>query len=142
MTDVDTITFFEKHNKDLLPLELSVHTFQYKKLRSKSIFINVDSLSDRCCVLRDSSICIIHNIVQVGNSHYLIIKKFEIVEDFYDVGIPSLLIGMFKCSLLNNNFSVVLIHEVKAKCYLMPCWTVNDGESSDCSIIENNEPIA
>jgi len=105
------------------------------------MFINVDSLSNRCCILHDLSVCIIHNIFEMDNIYYLVIKKFEIVEDFYDVGIPSSLIGVFKCSALSNNFNVVSLNQVKAKCYLMPCWTITDDEDSDPNIIEADEFI-
>jgi len=136
------IKFFGKHNKGPLLSEFSIGISQYKKLKNKCIYINVDSLSDRCCILRDSSVCIIHNILEKENSHYFVITKFGIIEDFYDVGISSSLIGVLKCSALCNNFNIVSINEVKAKCYLTPCWTVNDGEASDSSTIETDEPIA
>jgi len=112
----DKIKFFGKHNEGPLPLKLLVDISQYKKLQNKYIYINVDSLSDRCCVLRDSSVCIIHNILEKENLSYFVIKKFEIVEDFYDVGISSSLIDVFKCSALCNNFNIISINEVKAKC--------------------------
>lgn len=69
------------------------------------------------------------------------IKKFGI-EDFYDVDISSSLIDVFKCSALCNNFNIISINEVKAKCYLTPYWAINDGEDSDSSIIDSDEPIA
>lgn len=135
--DMNTIKLFGRHTEGPLPLGFLVRGFQYKKLNTKSMFISVDFLSDRCCILRDSSICIVHNIFEMDNSHYLVVKKFELVEDFYDVGIPSSLIGIFKCSVLCNEFNVVSINDVKSKCYLMPCWTVHDDESSEFSIIES-----
>jgi len=71
-----------------------------------------------------------------------VITKFEIVEDFYDVGVLSSLSEIFKCSALCNDFSIVSISDVKAKCYLKPCWIINNDEGSDSSIIETDESIA
>jgi len=81
-----------------------------------------------------SSLCFIHNIFEHENVHYLVITKFEIVEDFYDVGIPSSLIDMFQCSAMRNELSFISINEVKAKCYLSPYWIINNDEGSDSSI--------
>jgi len=64
-TNTDVIKVFGKYNKGPLSLGLSVHNFQYKKLQNKCMFINVNSLSDRCCILRDLSICIVHNIFEL-----------------------------------------------------------------------------
>jgi len=139
LVDNNILKVFQRHNEGPLPFRF--HGFQYKKLKTTSMFINVDSLSNRCCILHDLSVCIIHNIFEMDNIYYLVIKKFEIVEDFYDVGIPSSLIGVFKCSALSNNFNVVSLNEVKAKCYLMPCWTITDDEDSDPNIIEADEFI-
>lgn len=107
----DTIKVYRRHNEGPLPLGLSVYGFQYKKLQTRSIFINVDSLGNRCCILCDSSVCIVHNILKIDNSYNLVIKKFEIVEDFYDIGILSSSIGIFKCFAMCNNFSVISINE-------------------------------
>lgn len=91
----NTIKLFGRHNKGPLSLGFSMHGFQYKKLKTRSIFISVDSLSDRCCILRDLSVCIVHNIFQMDNLNYLVVKKFEIVEDLYDVGVSPLHLSVF-----------------------------------------------
>lgn len=84
--DTDTIKFFGRHNECPLPLGFSVHSFQYKKLKIKSIFISIDSLSDRCCILRDLSVCIVHNIFEINNLYYLLVKTFEIVRLDLEIG--------------------------------------------------------
>lgn len=141
LIDTNIIKLFGRHNKGPLPLEFLSHNSQYKKLKTRNMYINVDSLSDRCCILCDLSVCIVYNILEIDNLHYFVLRKFELVEDFYDVGIPSSFIGIFKCSVLCNNFKIVSINEVKAKCYLMPYWSINDDEGSDCSASETNEII-
>lgn len=141
LTDADRIKLFDRHNEGPLPVGFSLHGSQYKRLQTTTMFLGINSLGDKCCILNDLSVCIIRNIFVNHNSYFLVINKFEIVEDFYDVGIPSSSIGIYKCFALCTDLSVVSFNDVKAKCYLMPCWTVDNDEGSDSSIIEGDEPI-
>lgn len=136
------IKVFGRHDKGPVPQALSC-VIQYKKIRinCNSMFINIDSLGDRC-ILHDSSVCIVRNILEIDNLYYLVINKFEIADDYYNVGISSSLIGIFTCSALSKDFNVIPLHEVKSKCYIMPCWKINNDEDSDCSsIIEGDRPM-
>lgn len=53
----------------------------------------------------------------MNNTYYLIINKFQIMEDFYDVGIPSSKLGVFVCSVLSEDCTVVDLSKIKGKCY-------------------------
>lgn len=140
-SNVDAVKVFGRHSSGPFPVQLSSHCVQYKKLQTKNFFLNVDSLGDRCIVLINSSICIVLNIVQMENIYYLIINKFQIVEDFYNVAISSSRLGVFICSALSDDCTVVDLNKVKGKCYLMPCWKVQNDNDSDVTDREENEPI-
>jgi len=97
----DSIKVFRRHNNGLLP-EIFSSRVQYKKLQTKNFFINADSLCDRCVILTDGSVCIVRNIIVVYNVYYLVLNKFQIVEDLYNVAIPSSALGVYVCSALNG----------------------------------------
>lgn len=124
-----------------LPVNLSYKKCcQYKKLQTEIMFLSITSLGDKCCILNDGSICIILNIVDKENKIHLVIQKFVIVEDFYDIGISSSKINIFKCSALAGNICIITISDLKGKCYLMPYWKTMSGEdSSDSSYLSNLE---
>lgn len=77
---------------------------------------------NNCCILNDLSICIIVNCVQVQDNPYLIVKKFTNVENFYDVGIDSAFVGIYKCNKLSDNIYIVPLLNVMNKCYVVPFW--------------------
>jgi hypothetical protein len=139
----DSIKIFRRHNNGLLPDEIfSSRCVQYKKLQTKNFFINVDFLCDRCVILTDGSVCIVRNIIVVYNVYYLVLNKFQILEDLYDVAIPSLALGVYVCSTLFHNCTIQFLSEVKAKCYLMPYWRVEYDNGSDISVHEEDESIS
>lgn len=136
----DLIKAFERHNNGPLPAGLPSHCVQYKKLQTKNFFINVNSLNDRCVIFTDCSMCIVRNIINVHNVYYLVVNKFKIVEDFYDVAISSSAVGVYVCSALSHDCTVQFLNALKAKCYLKPYWRVeNDG--SEVSVHEEDELI-
>jgi len=71
-------------------------------------------------ILRNSSICIITNIITENSVHFLIVRKFCKIESFYDVGLSSEFVEFFKCSLISAEHSLIRFSEVYKKCYLMP----------------------
>lgn len=70
-------------------------------------------------MLRDSSICIVTNIVIENSVHLLVVRKFSKIESFYDVGLSSEFCEFFKCSFISAENSFVPLSEVYKKCYLM-----------------------
>lgn len=56
-------------------------------------------------------------------SHYqLAVKEFCRIEDFFDVGLPSSSVDVFRCSLLSNEVIIIDLNEVHSKCFRMPYW--------------------
>ncbi|XP_039308167.1 uncharacterized protein LOC113006034 isoform X2 [Solenopsis invicta] len=142
-TNVTVTQVFDRHSEGPLPLELlPTHCRQYTKIQIESMFFNVTSLGDKCCILKDSLVCVIENILEINETYHFVIKKFEIVEDFYDVGILSSSLDIYKCSALSSDLYVISITEVQAKCYMMLSWKVIDDEGSDSSSdSETDKPV-
>lgn len=126
------IKVFERHATGPLPTGALNCYMQYKKIRGKNMFLGL-SLQDSCCILNDSSICVIKNILQSEHSYYLVVQKYSIVENLYEIGVSSSFVATFKCSLLSPNLSIISFNEVTAKCYRMPYWQPNNCDSSDSS---------
>lgn len=139
-TVTNAIKVFQKHdNGPLLPTQLSSRCVQYKKLQTERFFIDVDSLGDRCIILNNRSICVVRNIVEIDDIYYLVLNKFQIVEDLYDVAVPSSALEIVVCSALSEDLAIATLNEVKAKCYLMPYWRVQSSIESDVSVDEGDE---
>lgn len=84
--------------------------------------------------MRDGSICVTFNIVPHNNSYRLGVKRFLEVHDFYDIGILSSNVRVYKCAILSNNIFYIPLQEVNAKCYRMPFWnciSTNEGNSDE-----------
>lgn len=109
---------------------------RYYKITFNGLLLGLD-LRDNCCLLNDGRICIVFDIVMDNNSYLLAVKKFLHVEDFYDVGIFSSALQIYKCSTVSNEIFRVHLEEVRAKCYRMPVW--NSISANDDSSDEGNE---
>lgn len=95
---------------------------QYRKIRFKGMLLSTD-MRDNCCLLRDGSVCIISEITMESNLYFLTVKRFLEIEEFYDVGISSSSLQVYKCSTLSHEIVRVHFNEVRAKCYRIPLWT-------------------
>lgn len=137
-----TIKVLVPHNNGPI-VELDFVYIQYRKIKIKNMFLGIDFDGDKCCILKDLSICLVYNILKSKcKMYYLIIKRFKTINTFYDIGLSSTCIGIYKCSNLCSNFEVVSIHDVKQKCYLMLYWHREESQFSDSSDSENiEEPL-
>lgn len=102
---------------------------QYRKIMFKRILLSVDT-RDNCCLLRDGSVCIVLDIIMDNNSYILVVKKFLEIGDFYNIGISSSSVQVYKCSMLGHETFRIHLEEVCAKCYKMPFWTCTSMEDS------------
>ncbi|XP_071576883.1 uncharacterized protein [Temnothorax nylanderi] len=110
---------------------------RYRKIIFNKMLLSVDK-RDNCCLLHDGSICIVHDIVRDNNVYFLVVKKFIDTGDFYDIGILSSALQVYKCYTLSNDMFHVRLEEVSAKCYRMPLW--NSTSANDSSSDEENHP--
>lgn len=105
---------------------------RYRNITFNRLLLSADT-RDNCCLLSNGKVCIVFDIVKDNNSYLLAVKTFERVEDFYDIGIFSSALQVYKCCTLSNEISRVHFNEVCAKCYRMPLWNSisADDTSSD-----------
>lgn len=97
---------------------------QFTKIRYHHLDFSLRK-SDNCCILKNGTVCIIDNIIFIDNSYFLLVRKFNLIEDFYDVGITSSSINVYKCSQLSEIRCLIAIDYVTSKCYKMPLWEKN-----------------
>lgn len=123
-----------------IPKNIYISWKMYSNLEYKNFTVGTN-LRDSCCMLQDSSIGIVSNIFKTIEGRVLIlIRKFCIIEDVYKIGIPSSLVGVFKCSLLSKDYELVDRIDVAKKCYRMPYWKDGYGTSS-CSTCDEEDFI-
>lgn len=122
----------KEHNAGPLPCNVLLKCYQYRKIIFNEISLTLD-IRDNCCILHDGSICIVINIFFTDDIYYLVVKKFLEIDKFYDVGIPSSAVHIYKCSSLSNDIFSVRIDEVHVKCFRMPYYnhTLVGENSSD-----------
>lgn len=99
----------------------------YRKIQFNRMSLSLH-MRDNCCILHNGLICIVVDIVVDNNSYRLAVKRFVHVEDFYDVGISSSVLGIYKCSKLDSDTFFINLEEVQTKCYKM---ILHDSSSMD-----------
>lgn len=84
---------------------------------------------DSCCILQDTRIGMIRNILKVDGEFFLMFEAFRRKNSFYDVGVTSDIVGVYHCSFLSNIVEIIPLNNVRDKCYRMPYWSeVKDQE--------------
>ena len=78
--------------------------------------------SNNCVVSKDDEIFIVSNILEKNGHVFLVVQKFQTVLDFYNVGVMSSSLGIWKCSNLSLEIKIVNINCIRAKCFRMPFW--------------------
>lgn len=66
-----------------------------------------------------------------NTTYYLVVKKFQKVDSFYDVGILSSAIQIFKCSSISSEIFCIQVNQVRFK---MPYWSsssIDDSNSNE-----------
>jgi len=111
------------HNND-------INCYQYRKIQFNGIVLSIET-RDNCCILHDGSICIVFNIIRDNNSYRLGVKRFSQIQDFYDIGMFSSALQIYKCSALSNEIFYIHLDEVLAKCYRLPLWNSSSTEDRD-----------
>ena len=105
-----------------------VNCLEYQKIQGKYFMLSIDQ-SDNCCISQMGEIFIVCNILSQNGTVELVVQKFEFCGDFYDVGICSTFVGIFKCHSLNSQLYTVPFESIRAKCFRMPYWPVRYPDS-------------
>lgn len=107
---------------------------QYNKLQvGKIVFGTV--LRDSCCILQDSHVCLIKNIIRIEERISLIVQQFRRRSEVYNAGVTSDSVGVYRCTRLSDRLQAVDLRAVKSKCYRMP--QCSDVEGEEEMIVEN-----
>ena len=116
------------------PLSNDHNCSQYHKIEFNNISLGIN-VRDNCCISVDGTICSIFNISKDSdNSYQLGIKKFLEIDDFYDIGITSSVLGVYKCARLSPEILNISPNQVRAKCYRIPFY-------GNMPIGNNGDPI-
>lgn len=133
-----------RHYSGSGPLDgTSPYQEQYKVLLTEEFRFTIDSYSkaNSCIILNDNSVCQIENLVSDQQAIRLIVKKYEIVEDFYKMGSKSSDVGIYKCSSLGRQSFTIELHEIKTKGYKMPLFKGSDVVSGNFVVSELSQSI-
>lgn len=74
----------------------------------------------------------------MDKSYFLCVRNFNVIQNFFDVGIRSSIVGVYKCSKLSGIRNLILIEYIKSKCYRMPTWKIIDDEGNYEDICTEN----
>ena len=100
---------------------------QFKKLTIGK-FTFATSRRDSCCLLKNSNICIIKNIILMEGNVKLILQEFRSCTAMYDVGFTSDSVQVYHCENLAAELQAIPFTFVKSKVYMMPKWSDVEGE--------------
>ncbi|CAH0551707.1 unnamed protein product [Brassicogethes aeneus] len=107
---------------------------QFKTIRIGTTILS-KSLRDCCCMLRNSDICIIRNILRFDDNIVLLVNKFRDKSSIFNVGYSSDAVGVYLCRQLSETLSKMPLREVRRKCYFMPKWSSVEGEEEN--VVQN-----
>lgn len=113
-----------------------INCHQFHKIQFNEISLSIET-RDNCCILNDGSICIVFSIIMNDNSYRLGVKRFLQIQNFYDIGMLSSVLQIYKCSTLSNEIFYTNLDEVLAKCYRLSLW--NSISTENISDSDNNE---
>ena len=111
----DQVKCFFKHTTGPLPLNLPFDFVQYKKCSSSSISFSIAHPEN--CLQFGDSFGLIQNISHCGSSNqtFLLVKKFEKIQEFFTVPCPSSKVGICVMSDLSQTFCLVNVQDVSRK---------------------------
>lgn len=125
--DKREVKFYGVHSEG--PLAGLEPRVQFQKYQNADFILSRDK-RDNCILLKDGSLCLVQNIVQVEEEHVLVVQKFVNRADFFDTGRGSMDFEVFLCSSLSENY-VVPISDVKKKCFRTPVFDCREGHETE-----------
>lgn len=107
--------FTRKHQDGPLTNERDYQN-QYKVLRHRSLYVNCDSQSNDCVILKDGSIIAVHNFATSETESYIIGQQLDVNGSLYELPCTSEIIGI-KFVTTNSHIRSWLCEEINAKAY-------------------------
>lgn len=110
LTQNHVVKVYKKHMNGPLLHSMS-NCIQYKRIVGFHLDLS-QKKKDNCIILHNGKICIIDNIILFNNSYFVLVRYFQTIENFFDVGIKSSEIGVYKCSefISKNRSSFIFSH--------------------------------
>jgi hypothetical protein len=72
------------------------------------------------------------NILENDGCYYFVIRWYDDLRQFFDCGITSDTVGIFKSVQLYINLEVIPVTNVISKCYVMKWWNTRNNYLSCC----------
>jgi len=94
---------------------------QFQVLDMEKFRISVKD-RDNTILFRGSRVGLVQSILLSNNRYQLVVKEFSRIDNFFKIGIPSSSIGVFRCSVLFNDVTIIELSEMEGKCFRMPYW--------------------
>ena len=121
-TIVNEFRPFNKHN--LGPIVQGFQNnncSQYKSIQTKKLHFSVKQ-GNNCWIMNNEAIYLIENIIKKNEEIYFIVRLFHNIESFYDIGMLSASLGIFKCYNISTHHTVIKLEDIRNKCFQMPYW--------------------
>ncbi|XP_029162066.1 uncharacterized protein LOC114933620 isoform X1 [Nylanderia fulva] len=91
----------------------------FRCLSIDSMVLRID-IKNCCFCTTDGNVYILRNIVKQERRVMLVCNKFQDIGDFYTYPFPSSRLGIVRVSQIDDERFIVPLHDVHAKCWLMP----------------------
>ena len=107
---------------------------QFSKIKFNGLTLRTTKANN--CVFINNEIHIIRNIIYDGASYLLKVSRFRRKQNFYDVGMSSMKLGVYVVSELAESTHLYQLNAVQNKCFYVPCARVykhDDTSSIDSS---------
>lgn len=115
------------HGEGPIPEDIAENQCQqFRKLKIQELILS-NNVRDSCCILNDTRIGEVKNILLVGDEIILIFQAFQIKEIVYDVGVTSDNVGVYHTKFLSDTIKTIRLSDVKKKCCKMPYWSHREG---------------
>lgn len=140
----NTLKFLQDHSNGLLLNGCTRNIKQYRGLHFEYFRLMSNDKRSDCVLLKSQEICVVRNVLKnlENNDIKLIVQKFRLIEHLYDIPYAqSKYTGVFLCSEMCDEKSMVPLTDLESKCYRMPYWQTNSTDSDKfivATLLSNN----
>ncbi|KAM0725808.1 hypothetical protein ACS0PU_008536 [Formica fusca] len=124
------------HKHGPVPATDFYHYSQYRNLFCKQFTLSLNGRDDTI-ILKDSSVCIIQNIIGHDNKYHVIVKRFHKTKNFFHTLVQSSNVGIFHCSSLSDKLIIINFDQIAGKCFKLPlCDIIHTANFDDYVVIK------
>jgi len=122
-----------RHKNGPLLSQLPVNVLQFSMYKTPDFCIGIND-QDNTIILKDLSICVVRNIIQMNDEYCFLANIFSRVESLTDILVLSSFSGVFLCSSLSNELNLIQLPRINGKCFRMPYWLSEPAHNVDLPI--------